>query len=150
MRILMPVDGSSFSKAAVAFVASRATLLEEPTDLELVNIQYRVPLRAARALGKEAARNYHETEAARALNSAAAALERVGAKTTARHVELAVSVQSGLAGQADIAVGNIVGSNIFNLLFILGVSALIVPLAVSQQLVRLDVPLMIGASASVQ
>jgi cation:H+ antiporter len=60
--------------------------------------------------------------------------------------ELAVSVQSGLAGQADIAVGNIVGSNIFNILFILGVAALILPLAVSQQLVRLDVPLMIGAS----
>ncbi len=60
--------------------------------------------------------------------------------------ELAVSVQAGLAGQADIAAGNIVGSNIFNVLFILGVSALIVPLAVSQQLVRLDVPLMIGVS----
>ncbi|MGV8990441.1 MAG: calcium/sodium antiporter [Thiobacillus sp.] len=60
--------------------------------------------------------------------------------------ELAVSVQAGLAGQSGIAVGNIVGSNIFNVLFVLGVSALIVPLVVSQQLVRLDVPLMIGAS----
>jgi cation:H+ antiporter len=60
--------------------------------------------------------------------------------------EMAVSVQAGLAGQADIAVGNIVGSNIFNVLFILGVAALILPLAVSQQLVRLDVPLMIGVS----
>ena len=60
--------------------------------------------------------------------------------------EMAVSVQAGLAGQADIAVGNIVGSNIFNVLFILGVSALIVPLVVSQQLVRLDVPIMIGVS----
>ena len=45
--------------------------------------------------------------------------------------EMAVSVQAGLAGQADIAVGNMVGSNIFNVLFILGVSALIVPLVVS-------------------
>ena len=60
--------------------------------------------------------------------------------------EMAVSVQSALAGQADIALGNVVGSNIFNVLFILGLSALIVPLAVSQQLVRLDVPLMIGIS----
>lgn len=60
--------------------------------------------------------------------------------------ELAVSVQAGLAGQADIAVGNIVGSNIFNVLFILGVAALIVPLVVSQQLVRIEVPLMIGVS----
>lgn len=60
--------------------------------------------------------------------------------------ELAVSIQSGLAGKADIAAGNIVGSNIFNVLFILGVAALILPLAVSQQLVRLDVPLLIGVS----
>ncbi len=60
--------------------------------------------------------------------------------------ELAVSVQAGLAGQADIAVGNIVGSNIFNVLFILGLAALIVPLVVAQQLVRIEVPLMIGVS----
>ncbi|MEH8119371.1 calcium/sodium antiporter [Aeromonas allosaccharophila] len=60
--------------------------------------------------------------------------------------ELAVSIQSGLEGQAGIAVGNVVGSNIFNVLFILGISALIVPLVVSQQLVRFDVPLMIAVS----
>jgi len=60
--------------------------------------------------------------------------------------EMAVSVQSALAGQADIALGNVVGSNIFNVLFILGISALIVPLIVAQQLIKLDVPLMIGVS----
>ncbi|MCS6827959.1 MAG: calcium/sodium antiporter [Caldilinea sp.] len=60
--------------------------------------------------------------------------------------ELAVSVQSALRGQADVAVGNVVGSNIFNVLFILGLSALITPLIVAQQLVRFDVPLMIGVS----
>jgi cation:H+ antiporter len=60
--------------------------------------------------------------------------------------ELAVSVQAALAGNADLALGNVVGSNIFNVLFILGVSALIVPLVVSSQLVRWDVPLMIMAS----
>lgn len=60
--------------------------------------------------------------------------------------ELAVSVQSALGGQADVAIGNVVGSNIFNVLFILGASALITPLIVAQQLVRFDVPLMIGVS----
>jgi len=60
--------------------------------------------------------------------------------------ELAVTVGSAWSGQADVAVGNVVGSNIFNVLFILGVSALIVPLVVAQQLVRLDVPVMIAAS----
>lgn len=60
--------------------------------------------------------------------------------------ELAVSIQSGIAGQADIALGNVVGSNLFNTLMILGLSALIAPLVVAQQLVRLEVPLVIGAS----
>ena len=62
--------------------------------------------------------------------------------------EMAVSVKSALAVQmgADIALGNVVGSNIFNVLFILGVSAAIVPLRVSQQLVRVDVPIMIAVS----
>jgi cation:H+ antiporter len=60
--------------------------------------------------------------------------------------ELAVSVQSAWQGNADIALGNVVGSNIFNVLLILGASALIVPLVVSSQLIRWDVPLMIGIS----
>ncbi|MEX0869745.1 MAG: hypothetical protein WD011_08740, partial [Nitriliruptoraceae bacterium] len=60
--------------------------------------------------------------------------------------ELAVTVGSSFAGESDVAIGNVVGSNIFNVLFILGVAALIRPLRVAQQLVRLDVPLMIGAS----
>lgn len=63
--------------------------------------------------------------------------------------ELAVSIKSALSGQAAIAVGNVVGSNVFNVLFILGLSAVIIPLVVSQQLVRLDVPLMIGLSVVV-
>ena len=63
--------------------------------------------------------------------------------------ELAVSVKSAYAGQANIALGNVVGSNIFNVLFILGLSALIVPLQLSKQLIRLDVPLMIALSALV-
>jgi cation:H+ antiporter len=63
--------------------------------------------------------------------------------------EFAVSIKSAVSGQASIGVGNVVGSNIFNILFILGLSALIVPLSVSQQLVRLDVPLMILISVAV-
>jgi cation:H+ antiporter len=60
--------------------------------------------------------------------------------------ELVVSLQSAWRGQADVAMGNVIGSNIFNILLILGVAALITPLVVSQQLVRVDVPLMIGVS----
>lgn len=60
--------------------------------------------------------------------------------------ELAVSVQSCLAGKTDLAVGNVVGSNLSNLLFILGAAALVGPLAVSGQLFRLDIPVMIVAA----
>ncbi|MCL4245992.1 MAG: calcium/sodium antiporter [Candidatus Dadabacteria bacterium] len=60
--------------------------------------------------------------------------------------EAAVSIAAGLNGQADIALGNVVGSSIFNILFVLGLSAIIVPLFVSRQLIRLDVPIMIGSS----
>lgn len=61
--------------------------------------------------------------------------------------ETTVSVSAVLSGQTDIAVGNVVGSNIFNVLFILGLSALIVPLRVDAQVIRQEVPMMIAASA---
>lgn len=60
--------------------------------------------------------------------------------------ELATSLQSSLIGKVDLAVGNVIGSNIFNILFILGLSAIITPLTVSRQLIKLDVPLMILVS----
>jgi cation:H+ antiporter len=61
--------------------------------------------------------------------------------------EMTVSVMSALApGGADIAIGNVVGSNICNVLLILGLSSLIAPLAVSKQMIRSDVPIMIGVS----
>jgi cation:H+ antiporter len=60
--------------------------------------------------------------------------------------EVAVSVGAVMDGKTDIAIGNVVGSNIFNVLFILGASALIAPLIVNIQLIRQEVPIMIGAS----
>ena len=60
--------------------------------------------------------------------------------------ELAINVQSAYDGSPGLAVGNVVGSNIANILLILGISAAITPLVVSSQLLKLDVPLMIGAS----
>jgi len=60
--------------------------------------------------------------------------------------EIAISVGSAISGNTGIAVGNVVGSNIFNVLFILGISAVIAPLVVQLQLIRQEVPLMIGFS----
>ncbi|MGE3840800.1 MAG: calcium/sodium antiporter [Vicinamibacterales bacterium] len=63
--------------------------------------------------------------------------------------EIAVGVKAAWAGQSDLALGNVVGSNVFNILFILGLSAIIAPLPVASQLVRFDVPIAIGLSALV-
>ena len=60
--------------------------------------------------------------------------------------EMAVSTGAVLNGQTGLAMGNVVGSNIFNVLFILGLSALIAPLVVNIQLIRQEVPIMVGAS----
>jgi cation:H+ antiporter len=60
--------------------------------------------------------------------------------------ELAIGIKSALTGQADIALGNVVGSNILNILLILGLSAIITPLVVGSQIVRRDVPILLVAS----
>lgn len=60
--------------------------------------------------------------------------------------EVAVSLGAVLGGQTDIALGNVVGSNILNVLFILGLSALVTPLVVNIQLIRQEVPILVGAS----
>ncbi|HSQ07489.1 MAG TPA: sodium:calcium antiporter, partial [Chromatiaceae bacterium] len=63
--------------------------------------------------------------------------------------ELAVTVQAAYVGSPDLALGNVVGSNIANVLLILGLSALAAPLMVSSRLVRVDVPLVLAASLAV-
>jgi len=63
--------------------------------------------------------------------------------------QMTVSLQAAFNDTPDIAVGSVIGSNIFNVLVTLGLSALIIPLRVSRQLVRLDIPLMVIASALV-
>lgn len=63
--------------------------------------------------------------------------------------ELVVSLNASLSGQGDIAIGNIVGSNIFNIALILGISAAIYPLQAKRQLTRLDIPILIAATIAI-
>ncbi len=60
--------------------------------------------------------------------------------------ELVVSIGAALNNQGDIAIGNVVGSNIFNIGMILGLTALICPVKVSLQIIKYDVPIMIAAT----
>lgn len=60
--------------------------------------------------------------------------------------EMVVSVSTAMADQGNLAIGNVVGSNIFNIALILGIAALVRPAAVQAQTVRLDVPIVIGTA----
>ena len=60
--------------------------------------------------------------------------------------ELVVSSIGAIGGNSDIAIGNVIGSNIFNVLGILGLTAIIMPVAVSKENKRFDLPLCIGLS----
>lgn len=58
--------------------------------------------------------------------------------------EIAVSVDAALAGESTMAIGNVLGSNVANILLILGLSALLSPVLISKRIIRLDIPIMIG------
>jgi len=60
--------------------------------------------------------------------------------------ELAVSLDATLGGRPGLAVGTVVGSNIVNVLLVLGISAVVLPVVVKSQLFRIDIPVMVGLS----
>ena len=86
MKILMPIDGSIFSKSALTFVASRTALIKLEPEIELLNVQYPVSLRVMRAAGSDLVRSHHESEANKVLKPALAALKRAGVKAKATAV----------------------------------------------------------------
>lgn len=86
MKILVPVDGSTYSRSAIGFIASRATLIGARPDVDVLNVQLPVPVRAARLVGKQALAAYYEDEAKKALKGALAALKRAGLTATDGYV----------------------------------------------------------------
>jgi len=101
MKILLPVDGSAFARAAVDFVASRATLIGSEPKVDILNVQMPIPARAARALGAALVRSYHQSEASRILKPAAATLRRAGVEATAHYVVGHASEQIAAAAERD-------------------------------------------------
>jgi len=86
VRLLIPVDGSAASTAALDFIASRASHLGAHPELRLLNVQYPIPLRAARAVGREIVRSFHRAEAEAILVPARDKLAAVGLKAKTQHV----------------------------------------------------------------
>jgi nucleotide-binding universal stress UspA family protein len=85
MRILIPVDGSAHSSAAVAFVASRGTLIGAQPAVELRNVQLPIPPRAARVVGRAMVASVRKAEAQAVLRPALATLKKAGLEAQARH-----------------------------------------------------------------
>jgi nucleotide-binding universal stress UspA family protein len=83
MKILMPIDGSVFSKSALSFIVSRKALIKLEPEVNLLNVQYPVSLRIVRAAGSDLVRSYHESEANKVIKPALAGLKRAGVKAQA-------------------------------------------------------------------
>lgn len=60
--------------------------------------------------------------------------------------ELVTTLVSAFRGQRDVAIGNLIGSSVYNLAFILGATSLVAPLEVTQELIRIDLPVMLVVS----
>jgi cation:H+ antiporter len=60
--------------------------------------------------------------------------------------ELIVSLKAAMLGQPDIAIGNVVGSNIFNIAIILGLAAVVFPISTHLQVLKWDAPVLLGVS----
>lgn len=86
MKILVPLDGSDHSKAAVDFIASRDTLIGTEPQVVLLNVQLPIPVRAARVVGKAACNEYYEMEAGKVLKPAVAALKKAGLEAEPSHL----------------------------------------------------------------
>lgn len=105
MRVLIPVDGSAHSNAAVAFVASRSTLIGAQPEVELFNAQLPIPPRAARAAGREMVAGFHDAEAQAVLKPALALLKKAVVQAHARHaVGSPGATVAAAAGNADLVV----------------------------------------------
>ena len=111
MRILMPIDGSAHSKAALAFIASRSTLIKSQPDIELLNVQYPVSSRVARAAGKELVQFHHESEAGKVMKPALAALKRAGVRAQSRSVVGSPGSEVGRIAAVDAADLIVMGSH---------------------------------------
>jgi nucleotide-binding universal stress UspA family protein len=121
MKILMPIDGSLFSKSALSFIASRTALIKLEPEIELLNVQYPVSLRVARAAGSDLVRSHHESEAKKVIKPALAVFKRAGlrAKATALVGSPGPEViRIAAAGAADLIVmGSHGHTGLKNLLF---------------------------------
>ena len=105
MKILLPIDGSEYSKNAIDFVASRTTVLGNNPTIELLNIQVPLPARASRLVGREALDRYYEEEADKVFTSARKVLKRDNITVT--EADLIVMGSRGLTALKGLIMGSV-------------------------------------------
>ena len=111
MRILMPIDGSTFSKAALSFIASRSSLIESQPEVELLNVQYPVSARVVRGAGKALVQQHHESESNKVIKPALASLKRAGLRAQSRAVVGIPGAEVGRIAAEDAADLIVMGSH---------------------------------------
>ena len=111
MRILMPLDGSAHSQAALDFIASRSTLIDSQPDVELLNVQYPVSERVARGAGRDVVQQYHEAQASKVTKPAVAALKRAGLRVQVKAVIGSPGAEVGRIAAEDAADLIVMGSH---------------------------------------
>ena len=111
MRILMPIDGSPLSKAALAFVASRSSLINSQPQLELLNVQTPVSSRVLRGAGRELVLKHQALEANKIIKPALAQLKRAGLPALAKTVVGSPGTEVGRVAAADAADLIVMGSH---------------------------------------
>jgi nucleotide-binding universal stress UspA family protein len=127
MKILMPVDGSPHSEAALRFVAGRPFPRDSHPRIDLLNVQYPVPPRAGWAAGPELVHAWHEADSRAVLKGAVAILQQAGldpasfyrvgypgpeiAEWVGEHdVDLIIMGSHGCAGRANVLLGSVAQS----------------------------------------
>lgn len=121
MKILVPLDGSDFSRGTLAFLASRKTFLADHPALELINVQPSLPARAGALMSEEALAGYYEEESANAFEASGTVPESRAVRTALvghpaeviareaedRGTDLIVMGSHGMSGFSELLFGSV-------------------------------------------
>lgn len=121
MKILVPLDGSDFSRGTLAFLASRKTFLADHPALDLINVQPALPARAGALMSEEALAGYYEEESANAFEASGTVPESRAVRTALvghpaeviareaeeRGADLIVMGSHGMSGFSELLFGSV-------------------------------------------
>ncbi|MDQ3189569.1 MAG: universal stress protein [Pseudomonadota bacterium] len=138
MKILVAVDGSSYSRMAIDFVASRKTLLKSKSDIQVLNVQSPLPANPARVLGNQVVRKYYAEEAEAILKPVRDRFQKAGLNAIVRYVVGRPASEISAAADKDNTDLVILGSQGHSAL-----SGMLLGSVTNEVLVRTKIPMLI-------